>query len=60
MGAIEWRKSSYCGTSSCVEVAMVENGVMVRDSKEPETDFLIFTREEWRAFITGVLAGEFG
>jgi Domain of unknown function (DUF397) len=31
----------------------------VRDSKNPGGPVLRFTQGEWRAFITGVMAGEF-
>ena len=59
---ITWRRSSWCSTNSCVEVADLPDGkVAVRDSKSPaEAQFLTFTSDEWTAFISGVKAGEFG
>ncbi|WP_433793099.1 DUF397 domain-containing protein [Actinoplanes sp. CA-252034] len=54
-----WRKSSRCGTSTCVEVAKVEDQYMIRDSKNPEAPALSFTQAEWDAFVEGVAAGEF-
>ena len=54
-----WRKSSRCGTSTCVEVAKVDDRYMIRDSKNPEAATLTFTKEEWDAFVEGVSAGEF-
>ncbi|WP_229071862.1 DUF397 domain-containing protein [Actinoplanes sp. DH11] len=54
-----WRKSSRCGTSTCVEVAKVENQYLIRDSKNPEAAALAFTKDEWDAFVEGVTAGEF-
>jgi hypothetical protein len=55
----EWQKSSYCSTSACVEVAVTSNGVLVRDSKNPEVAPLSFNMDEWSAFVQGVRAGEF-
>ncbi|ROP41830.1 DUF397 domain-containing protein [Saccharothrix texasensis] len=56
-----WKKSSFSeGGGACVEVAMVSNGVLVRDSKNPSGPELWFTSLEWIAFLYGVLAGEFG
>ncbi len=56
---VKWRRSSKCEGGSCVEVARVEDGVLVRDSKNPDVE-LTFTGAEWRAFIAGVRAGELG
>jgi hypothetical protein len=54
-----WRKSSRCGTSTCVEVAVVDDQYLIRDSKNPEVTPLSFTKSEWDAFVAGVNAGEF-
>lgn len=34
-------------------------GILVRDSKQPEATPLRFTRDEWDAFLSGVRGGEF-
>jgi hypothetical protein len=55
-----YRKSSLSGDSNCVEVDTDNPAVvMVRDSRRPERPPLIFTREEWRAFLGGIRLGEF-
>jgi hypothetical protein len=56
-----WFKSSYCGTGGggCVEVAVVDGGVAVRDGKDPSGPALQFTAAEWQAFLTGAQAGDF-
>ncbi|GAA0524090.1 hypothetical protein GCM10010172_00610 [Paractinoplanes ferrugineus] len=56
---VNWRKSSRCASNACVEVAKVDGGIMVRDSKNPERTPLVFTPEEWSAFVEGVNQGEF-
>jgi hypothetical protein len=57
----QFRKSSKCTPSdNCVEVArFLGVGVIVRHSRYPDGLWLPFTTDEWRAFILGVLAGEF-
>ena len=55
---LDWRKSSRCGNTTCVEVAKGNDGVFVRDSKNPEL-VLSFTPQEWTAFIDAAADGEF-
>jgi len=57
-----WRKSSYSSGNggACVEVARNLPGIVaVRDSKDPDGPALVFTPEEWLAFLDGVRADEF-
>ncbi|WP_304453818.1 DUF397 domain-containing protein [Nocardiopsis sp. YSL2] len=50
-----WRKSSYSGAGKeCVEVADVESGALIRDSKQPELGHLTFHSGEWNVFVTSV------
>lgn len=55
-----WRKSTYCGESGpCVEVAMQDSEILVRDSKDANSPILTFNQAEWKAFVAGVKEGEF-
>lgn len=55
-----WRKSTKSGNFNCVEVAPQANGnVAVRHSLNPEEEVLVYTPDEWAAFIAGVKNGEF-
>jgi hypothetical protein len=57
-----WRKSRYSSSNggNCVEVAGNLPGVVaVRDSKDREGPALVFTPDEWRAFLAGARDGEF-
>lgn len=57
-----WRKSSLSGNggADCVEVAENLPGIVaVRDSKNPSGPTLIFSPDDWRAFVGGVKGGEF-
>lgn len=50
----KWFKSSYSGShGECVEVANLEAGAAVRDTKHRELGALTFDRPEWHAFIRG-------
>jgi len=53
-----WRKSSYSNSgANCVEVARTRSGkVAVRDSRNPDTEALRFSPDEWQAFAAKVQA----
>ena len=55
----DWRRSSYCESFGCVEVAM-DGEIAVRDSKNPDGGQLRFSKEEWHAFVHGLRSGDFG
>jgi Domain of unknown function (DUF397) len=42
-----------------VEVATDGESYLVRDSKDPDGPVLTFDRDEWTAFLSGAVAGEF-
>ena len=46
-----WRRSQACNPLECIEVALWDDLVLVRDSKKPEAEVLRFTQEEWHAFL---------
>jgi hypothetical protein len=50
-GAV-WRKSSHSGAGNdCVEIALVESGAGIRDSKNPQGSALVFGPTQWSAFL---------
>ncbi|NKY44546.1 DUF397 domain-containing protein [Nocardia cerradoensis] len=60
LSTAKWFKSSRStSTKDCVEVAFLEDGVGVRDSKNPAGPVLVFTSSEWSAFTTGLEHGRF-
>jgi len=57
----QWQKSSRSGPNcdNCVEVAFADGAIAVRDSKNQAGPILLFTQEEWDAFVGGAKDGEF-
>ena len=53
-----WRKSTR-SNNECVEIAITDQVVGVRDGKDPHGPILTFTPAEWKAFIDGAQHGEF-
>ncbi|MEV0644917.1 DUF397 domain-containing protein [Phytomonospora sp. NPDC050363] len=53
MKPLAWRKSSRSANSAgqCVEVAVYQERVMVRDSKNPEGAVLACPRGQWEGFV---------
>ena len=49
-----WRRSTRSnGGGACVEVAVVDRVVGVRDSKDPAGPVLVFGSAAWTAFVAG-------
>jgi len=61
LSTARWRKSSRStDTSNCVEVALTDSAVAVRDSKHPAGGALLITPRAWTAFTTALRHGELG
>lgn len=56
---VSWQQSSFCSGTTCVDVAHSSGEVLVRDPKNPNQQPLVFTPDEWAAFVQGVKACEF-
>lgn len=48
---IAWRKSTASGGDGCVEVAVVERSVLIRDSANPDGVVLRLSPAVWSAFL---------
>ncbi|CQR62826.1 DUF397 domain-containing protein [Streptomyces leeuwenhoekii] len=56
---MRWRKSSYSEQSgNCLEIAVVDGQVLVRESDDPDV-VVRTTRAKLAAFLAGAKAGEF-
>ena len=57
---VDFVKSSFSfSNGNCVEVGKAQGFIGLRDSKDPSGHVLVFTPQEWDAFVKGVAAGEF-
>ena len=48
---IAWRKSTASNSGGCVEVAVVERSVLIRDSANPDGAVLRVSPTAWSAFL---------
>jgi Domain of unknown function (DUF397) len=50
-----WRKSKASGgQGECVEIARIEQSVLVRDSRDPLGTVLAFSSGQWSVFLRGL------
>jgi Domain of unknown function (DUF397) len=59
-GPLTWAKASRCDSGACVEVALTEAAVGVRDSTDPDGPKLWFGSTSWAAFIQDIREGQVG
>lgn len=54
--SVRWRRSSYSGNTGgeCVEIADLESGIAIRDSKNPAHGILTLAPEAWAALVAYV------
>ncbi|ASR34572.1 DUF397 domain-containing protein [Prauserella marina] len=53
-----WRKSTYSGGGNdCVEVAFLNEGMAVRDSKNPKAGALRLPESEWKLLMAAARSG---
>ncbi|QFU86697.1 DUF397 domain-containing protein [Amycolatopsis sp. YIM 10] len=56
-----WAKSpiSHPNGQECVEIAVTDNAIGIRDSRKPDGAVLVFDHAEWNAFVAAVESGFF-
>ena len=59
MANVLWTRSSRCADRNCVEIAVVDGTVAMRDSKNVDQPSLTFSRGEWTSFLAGLAAGDY-
>ncbi|GGM67390.1 hypothetical protein GCM10010106_11690 [Thermopolyspora flexuosa] len=64
LAKVAWHISTKSdgGGGNCVEAGPLADGsgrVAVRHSRRPDGPVIVYSREEWQAFIAGVKEGEF-
>ena len=54
----QWRKARRSsGNGACVEVAALQGGAAIRDSKAPNAGALLLAHQQLRAFLADIRAG---
>ncbi|MFC9929012.1 DUF397 domain-containing protein [Streptomyces sp. NPDC127190] len=51
---LDWHRSSACDPYECVEVAVTDGGVRVRESHRPRTHVVAFGGPAWQAFLAAL------
>jgi hypothetical protein len=54
-----WRRSTFCASSDCVEIADEGDRILMRDSKDPAQTFLGFDRQVFVKFVADIENGHF-
>jgi Domain of unknown function (DUF397) len=57
---IAWRKSAASGSTNCVEVAVVDGSVLIRDSANRDGVVISFSPAVWSAFLAHAHSKGFG
>ena len=57
---IVWRRSTTSGGVNCVEVAVVDGSVLIRDSADPDGVMLRLPPGAWSAFLARARSKDFG
>jgi hypothetical protein len=56
---LSWTRPMQCSAGACVEIAMTENAVFVRNSATPKAPIVSFTQVEWSSFVQAIRQGQF-
>lgn len=55
---VTWRKSTASTNSGCVELAVADESVLIRDSVNPGGPVLRVSTAAWSAFLTSLAGGD--
>jgi Domain of unknown function (DUF397) len=60
LAEVAWRKSNRSASvANCVQVGTFDGGIVIRNSNDPDSGGLLFTLDEWKAFVGGAADGDF-
>jgi predicted secreted protein len=57
-GELAWRRGKNCNGGECVEVALMDEKVIVRSSQDPDTTFQV-SCGRWEEFVAGIKDSDF-
>jgi hypothetical protein len=57
---LDWRKAqASISNGACVEVALANGAVAVRDSRDPDGNVLLYSINSWHSFLRAARVGNF-
>jgi hypothetical protein len=56
---VDWHISTFCAAGNCLAAGADGDTILVRDTKDPEGRVLTYSRDEWEAFLDGIMSGDF-
>lgn len=56
---LAWRIATKSGSDNCIEVARYDDMIAFRHSRRPEAEIILYTQDEFDAFLDGAKKGEF-
>ena len=55
----QWHTARQCDGGGCVEIGILDNSVLIRNSSDRGGERLVLSRGEWQEFVAGVKDGDF-
>ncbi len=55
----QWRTARQCDGGQCVEIGILGDSVLIRNSAARDGGRLTLSRDEWQEFVAGVKDGDF-
>ena len=55
----QWRMANRCDGGQCVEIGVLNDTVLIRNSADQDGGRLSLSRDEWQEFVTGIKDGDF-
>ncbi len=59
LGELSWHVARKCNGGECVRVAAHGDEVVIGSSKHLDGPVIVYSREEWAAFVEGIRQGDF-
>ena len=58
VGEPQWRTARKCDTGACVEIGILGDSVLIRNSADRDGERLTLSRGEWQEFVAAMKRGD--